>query len=465
MKSPLEYGQKISDKRLLIQNIQETKKENDSYEIGSYGSGFRFAFPIIHENKYLGVFGVTFDEIAITSSIMKQYNVISNIVINDTSFNSSLLKEKNKYEKADFDGFLHNKKVLKDIQDKTKKTIKHLKPDEETSQKLYKQGQLKTANSLYIEENNSIVTTIPIIHKISSKNEAFISILSQGSSISILNSNYLTIFALFVFLYLAIFLLFLQQKIKILIDKKRIKQMIKKDKQLLEQAKMAQMGEMIGNIAHQWRQPLSAISTVASGVKLNHEFNMLKSEDIPKQMDLIVENTNYLSKTIDTFRDFIKEDKAQKDVSIHEVIDNSLKIVSASMKSHHIEVKKNIDYDTPVTINMIKGELSQALINILNNAKDALVQNEIENPWIKITQTQMDDILIIMIEDNAKGIKKELLTKIFDPYFTTKHQFQGTGLGLYMTKTIVENHLKGKLEVKNTKNGALFTISLKINTK
>ena len=150
--------------------------------------------------------------------------------------------------------------------------------------------------------------------------------------------------------------MFLQEKIKVLRDKELTLDMIKKDQQLLEQAKMAQMGEMIGNIAHQWRQPLSAISTIASGTKLNQEFGILKKEDIPKNMDLIVENTKYLSQTIDTFRDFIKERREEKEIIIQDKIDESLKIVQATLDNNHIKLIKNIDYENIISIFMISED-------------------------------------------------------------------------------------------------------------
>jgi signal transduction histidine kinase len=223
------------------------------------------------------------------------------------------------------------------------------------------------------------------------------------------------------------------------------------------------MGEMLGNIAHQWRQPLSAISTVASGLKINYEYNILDTKDIPKQMDLIVENTKHLSKTIDIFRDFIKEGKALKNINIQEKLDECINIVSATISSHHIKLINEINYEEPITLRMISGELSQVIINIINNSKDAIVQNKIKKGWIKIIQKTEEEQLLIIIEDNGGGISSDIMAKIFDPYFTTKHQYQGTGLGLYMSKTIIEKHLGGKLEVKNGKEGAIFTIRLKLS--
>ncbi len=233
-----------------------------------------------------------------------------------------------------------------------------------------------------------------------------------------------------------------------------------KDKQLHDNIKMAQMGEMIGNIAHQWRQPLSVISTSASGMKLEKEFDMLDDNKFIKYCDLIVDNTQFLSETIDTFRDFIKEKKELKIVKVQDRLDNILNILSTSLGNNHIKLINDIDYETTMNIEIVLGELSQVIINIFNNAKDALVEHKIDEPFIKITTTNENNFVNIIINDNAKGIPEDILPKIFDPYFTTKHQSQGTGLGLHMSYKIITQSLKGKISAKNDKDGATFTIQL-----
>lgn len=233
--------------------------------------------------------------------------------------------------------------------------------------------------------------------------------------------------------------------------------------QLHEQAKMAALGDMIANIAHQWRQPLSIISTAATGMKLQKEFNNLKDEEFYENCDNIARTTQYLSKTIDTFRNFIKEKKVLKEVVLQERIEKALEIVDATLSNNHIKLINKLDEYEPINITMVTGELSQVIINIVNNAKDAIKENEIENPWVKIELEKSTDMVIISIEDNGGGIPKDILSKIFDPYFTTKHQSQGTGLGLHMSYKIVTESLKGKIYVKNTDFGAKFFIELPLN--
>jgi len=217
---------------------------------------------------------------------------------------------------------------------------------------------------------------------------------------------------------------------------------------------------MIGNIAHQWRQPLSALSSTASSVKLETELGLLNNDELDHKMDLIIAKTNFLSETINTFRNFLKSDKSYKLIVLEEELLNGINVVSATLKDHTIELITNIDKISPINMNMVTGELPQVIVNILNNAKDILIEKEIESPWIKIDIIEFSDKATVTIEDNGGGIPLDVLPKIFEPYFTTKHQSQGTGLGLHMSYKIIEESLHGKLYVKNTKNGAKFFIEL-----
>ena len=223
---------------------------------------------------------------------------------------------------------------------------------------------------------------------------------------------------------------------------------------------MASLGEMIENIAHQWRQPLSTISTMASGMLVAKKYNSLDDEVFINYCNNIVGNTKFLSETIDTFRDFIKEKKELKKVILQERITKTLNIESSTFNQHHITLIDNINYNEPIYVNLIVGELTQVLINILNNAKDVLIKNKVVNPWIKIDLIQNEKKAIITIEDNAGGIPENILSHIFEPYFTTKHQSQGTGLGLYMSYKIVVENLKGSIYAKNSEFGAKFFIVL-----
>ena len=214
---------------------------------------------------------------------------------------------------------------------------------------------------------------------------------------------------------------------------------------LSQQAKMAAMGEMLGNIAHQWRQPLSVITTVATGMKLQKEFNSLDDETFETSINNITNSALYLSDTIEDFRNFFRTDKEETLFNIENIFEKVFKLTDAQFKNHEIIFIKNIN---DFQLFGFENEFIQALINILNNAKDAL--ESIDNPrLIFISTYKENDKAIIKITDNAGGIDEEIIDKICEPYFTTKHQSKGTGIGLYMTEEIIVKHMNGALLFKN----------------
>jgi len=247
------------------------------------------------------------------------------------------------------------------------------------------------------------------------------------------------------------------------LDKKVKEEVEKRTKQeglLIQQSRLAAMGEMLGNIAHQWRQPLSIVTTAATGIKVEKEFGLSTEEEEIKKLDTIIKTSNYLSNTIEDFSNFFKPNKNKSDFSIEDRIEQSLELVSASLNFNHILIEK--EYEEIDVVYGFPNEYSQAVLNILTNAKDVIVENKIKEPLIKIRTYEKDKKAYLEIEDNAGGIKTNVLERIFDPYFTTKHQSQGTGIGLYMSKMIIEQNMNGKLEAKNGKDGAIFIIAIPI---
>ena len=234
---------------------------------------------------------------------------------------------------------------------------------------------------------------------------------------------------------------------------------------LYQQSKMASMGEMIGNIAHQWRQPLSTITTASTGILLEKELGLLQDQTLKDSLNRINKSAQYLSKTIDDFRNFFNPEKVKNYFLLSNIFATTFDLLSAQFNSQNIEIIKNIE---DVEINSYENELIQALINILNNARDELKNKELAHKLIFISASKNDNEVIIKIKDNAGGIAKENLNKIFEPYFTTKHKSQGTGIGLYMTEEIIVRHLKGSIEIRNDEftyenssyTGAEFTIKI-----
>ena len=231
---------------------------------------------------------------------------------------------------------------------------------------------------------------------------------------------------------------------------------------LKQQAKMAAMGEMIGNIAHQWRQPLNALSALNVGLGIKFKRGNLTVEE----MNLFKEKSNdiiqNMSTTIDDFKNFFQPNKVKELFSINQAIEGAIRFVSDSYIEHKIEIIYCMNSD--IEINSHRNELIQVLLNIFNNSKDALVEKSIVNPKVTISTLFSADEISIMVQDNAGGVDNEILERIFEPYFTTKFQSQGTGIGLYMSKMIIEKSMKGSLLSKNFEEGLLTIITIKRDT-
>jgi signal transduction histidine kinase len=242
-----------------------------------------------------------------------------------------------------------------------------------------------------------------------------------------------------------------------------------KDKHILQQSRQAQMGEMISMIAHQWRQPLSAISTVVAGLKLKEalgkydlntkEGQIEHKKNLGESLNKIEEYVRFLTTTIDDFRNFFKPDKKREEVYLVELVDKTLEIIGKALEVNKITV--HVENQSKVKVNTYANEVMQVILNILKNAEDVFKEKKIENAYIKIRIKSEEGYEKIEIEDNAGGIPEDIIDKIFEPYFSTKQEKNGTGLGLYMSKTIIEDHCGGTISASNTGKGALFSISLK----
>ncbi len=235
-----------------------------------------------------------------------------------------------------------------------------------------------------------------------------------------------------------------------------------KDRILIQQNKLAAMGEMLGNIAHQWRQPLNNVSLILQFLRDNYKNIAVSEEQIDKFINKANKHIEYMSETIDDFRNFYKPSKTQNKFFVNESIDTLLYMVRNQYESENIKI--NFEYEK-VEITNYENELKQALLNILNNAKDALLMKKEKEDFeaiINISLKKDREKMKLEISNNGGNIDEEILYKIYEPYFTTKFERQGTGIGLYMTKSIIETNMKGKIEVENISDGVKFTITLNI---
>ncbi len=231
-----------------------------------------------------------------------------------------------------------------------------------------------------------------------------------------------------------------------------------KDQQLIQQSRLASMGEMISMIAHQWRQPLSAISSTVQGLHLKLTLKKFDETLFSEKLSDVSRYAQYLSQTIDDFRQFFKPSKAKDEVSLEEIIEKVLAIIHGSLENKKIQLI--MEYNSNEYIMTYANELMQVLLNLIKNAEDVLIENKIEKPWIKIATRKDTHFLILEISDNGGGISHSVIERIFEPYFSTKSKKDGTGLGLYMSQKIIEEHCGGSLHASNGLEGAIFTITL-----
>lgn len=230
----------------------------------------------------------------------------------------------------------------------------------------------------------------------------------------------------------------------------------KQQELLIQQSKMAAMGEMIGAIAHQWKQPINAMSLNIEYLQNMYELGGLNKEMMDKRCGMLNDNISFMSQTISDFRSFFKPNKKKKLFSINRSIEKVVNILQSQLKTKGVEV---ILPKESVEIESIPNELEQVILNIVNNGKDILLEKEAQNPTITIDLKKEEGRVILEILDNGGGIEPENLDKIFNSYFSTKGE-KGTGIGLYMSKLIVENSLGGKIEAENYEQGAKFSIIL-----
>jgi len=276
---------------------------------------------------------------------------------------------------------------------------------------------------------------------------------------------------LFIF-FLIIIVVVYHQSILYSINKKlnkkyqdELKKSQEKDRIVFAQNKLASMGEMIENIAHQWRQPLAGINSSVMLIDKKISKHKVKDISIEKELDSIEGLTQYLSMTIDDFKNFYKKNKVKTTFYLYDAIDKALFITSGTFKTNEIEIENKTD--KKIQLYNYSNELQQVLLSILLNAKDVLIEQKMNNRQVKIItfKESSADEAVIQIYDNGGGIKEDNLEKIFEPYFTTKYKTQGTGIGLYMAKVIIEQSMRGTLSVKNNSEGACFEIRLKNNEK
>jgi signal transduction histidine kinase len=493
MHKPEKFGDDLTPFRQSIVYTNKYEKATHGFEIGKHFSGYRFVYPLKDQqiNKHLGSMEISFNLSLYVKEFMDTLNVLSNFRINkdilDKKFNAQSIGKY--YKQSKFSNYYVPKDILQLLDENKKDKIKNLTISNSTVKKGIESINNEKPISIYDIKSANLISFIPVKNEISKEVCGFITIRSDDKYIYNKTLNSYFIFALFAISTLS-GLIFIYREIKSQKDlnktlqeevnkktkelkyinenlelkvKNEVDKNIKQEMELFKKAKLAAVGDMIGNIAHQWRQPLAVMSAIASAIQVKHEFNILEPESIKDDMNTIIIKTQYLSETVETFRNYLKEEKEKKKTNLQDRLNMAISITKTALEDNNIKLINNIKEIEPIEIVMVPGELTEVLINIINNAKDILLEKKTKEPWVKVLLEKQDKEVIISIEDNGGGIPENIMPKIFDQYFTTKDDSTGTGLGLHMSKKIIEESLNGKLWIENTQNGAKFFITLPLS--
>ena len=471
---------KIYKQRNDIVEMIKDPKIKSTISVGKYDISFKAMVPIYKDNKFIGILESSTHFNSISRSLRESSNV-EPIIIVEKEYTKQL-KEKSFTNIFLQDHYIANlsvnKNLMKRLDNKDFESILNIKD--------------------YIIKDNSLLINTPIVYN-GKKLASFI----VCKEIDKIDLTYIETYKRNMFLYLALFIIVLglvlyiisyylyskelkkvytkldlkQEELTNLNDslKQTVEEEVSKNNEknniLFQQSKMAAMGEMIGNIAHQWRQPLSLITTAASGMKLKKEFGMLSDEEYKNSLNSILGAANHLSSTIEDFRNFFSPIKEKNSFISNDLVEKIFKLLGKEYSNKNIKIVKNIqDFE----IYSFENELLQVIINLLNNSRDELVKIEdISKRFIFIDLIEENENFILRVKDTAGGIPKNIIDRIFEPYFTTKHKSMGTGIGLYMVQEIVEKHLNGKITVSNetftyenqTFKGALLELRIPIENE
>lgn len=268
---------------------------------------------------------------------------------------------------------------------------------------------------------------------------------------------FLSIGIIIITLIFFVFSYFISKKIENMFKNYRLK-VARSQQLLIQKSKMASMGEMIGNIAHQWRQPLSQLSGLFFDIESAYDFKELDKKYLTNSIDEANDLVEYMSKTIDDFREFFNPNAKKEIFNLHATLNHALTIIHSTLKYN--QIKLTVDIDNSLHVEGLSNEFSQVILNLISNSKEIAIQRNIVNPEIKIFTEMHDKIISLHVEDNCGGIDEKIIDKIFEPYFTTKFNY-GTGIGLYMSKIIIENKMHGHIYANNiSADKTRFTISL-----
>lgn len=454
MHSPDKFGDELTDFRFSIKEVNKNLKPLDGYEIGKIVDGFRFVYPLFDESLFpIGSVEISVDSDFFDKIFEQNFGVDSHFLITKSIAERKMLPESFKAFKISYE----NSKYI--YSEKIREEDFHY-----TNTDFYSESEKKLI-SIQMENSEKFIINkkykgkyiaiyfLPIQNIEGNKNAAYMVLYKHSDLIEQVHDNYYKMILILI-LSTLLFLFYLRYKYKQMLEDKNNELM------LSQQTKMLALGEMIQNISHQWRQPLSVISILASGLKLKKECAILEDKEFYENLDGILKNTVYLSQTIEDFRNYFDESLEKSSFNLKNTITQCISMFKEELNINNIVVVENID---DIELYTYEQELKQVLINLFKNAKDFTKEGV-----IVINAHEKKGEIRIEILDSAGGIPKDIIKKIFEPYFTTKHNSFGIGLGLFSSYEIVNNELQGSIFVENrefnynfkTYKGACFSIVL-----
>ncbi len=452
MNNPDLYNDDLKENRPMISQMVRTKKFITGYEEGKYSGGYRYLYPVFYENEYVGSVEYVFSSLIISKRFMDNYHENANFLINEKVLSKYDSSPKSKgYTPSHIEGFYVEKQFYE--------MIRQNPLSEKTIERIIEGIKDKEKFSLYDKKNEKIVTLFKISSPVMNETEGLFLIRYDASYIYNKNRNFMFMFSVFTFFILTIhYFLYLHLINKIQLEIKIEEAVIEarqKDKRIQKNERMAAMGEMIDSIAHQWKQPISVIKMCLDMITLDILRGTLDEKYINKNIETSNLQIDHLIRTIDEFRNFFKPNKNIEQIHLKSIVDSALLLVKDELSKNSIVCDANLEEE--LTVNINKNEFVHVIINLINNAKDAFNENGISNRHIDISTYKEEEHTVLKVCDNAGGIPESIIDKIFDSRFTTKEHIQGSGIGLYMSKQILEKY-NSKIEVYNTKNGACFRI-------
>jgi signal transduction histidine kinase len=477
MHAPDKFDDDLSDVRYSIRYVNEHKKPIEGFEVGRVVSGFRYVYPLFDDEKnHIGSVEASISSAAFINHIEQTYGADVHFIIDKDVAEKKLWGEYIEenytpaHEGSDF--YLEKSK---------NSHVKHHANEaffSKHEQEIHQKIKTEEPFAIYAEPLDMIVSFIPVRSIDSQEIVAYFTLYTDNERIPVIENLFWIAFAV-ILAYVSLLLTLLlkdRNRQQAIIDmnealETRITAEVEKNQRrdhfMMQQSRLIQLGEMISMIAHQWRQPLAAVNTVLIDVKMRMALSEMGKDDEQKELrdyidsslDEIEQLILSMSGTIDDFRNFYKPSKSVTRTDIGRPLDKAVQMVKKSYDAKEIELR--FDEASTRQLTMHESELTQTFLNIINNAHDALIDNRVEEPWIEISTVDVEDGVVVTICDNAGGVPEALLDKIFDPYFSTKESKNGTGLGLYMSKIIVEEHHLGYINVENGASGACFTIHIK----